>query len=194
MTTMSKNQENNIVKGLFFDLDGTLFDTDEANFLSYKKSFLQKGFEVNKSQFNEIKGTRSDYFIPILAPNITKDDIQDIKKYKSKFYSELIDKIPPNNELISFLATMRPHHKIALVSTASRENAIPILKKAKIIDLFDLLIFGGDVKNSKPDPESYNLALQGLNLRPDEVVAFEDSETGILAARNAGIRVIKVKI
>ena len=64
--------------------------------------------------------------------------------------------------------------------------------KINILDYFDVLVFGDEIEISKPDPEIYRKACEQLDMKPTQCVALEDSEAGILSAKNAGLYVIAV--
>jgi len=189
---MSENGK--IIKAFFFDLDGTLCDTDEANYLAYKKALKNIGFEFNRSDFDRVNGNRADKFMPILIPGISKKEIAKIREQKAIFYARLMHKTKPNKELIDFMNKMRPHHQIVLVTTAAEKNAYEVLKQNNLLHSFDKMIFGESTTKPKPAPDVYLLALKEVGLEKDEVVVFEDSRVGVEAATKAGLQVIKVAI
>ena len=180
---------------MFFDLDGTLCDTDEANYEAYAKAFNDEGYTISESDFWEYaRGTHADFFIAKLAPNISTEAIARLRKRKAEYYPQLMHLIRPHKELISFLRVIAPLHETVLVTTASRQNAIHVLAASNISSLFKYKVFGDDVTNPKPHAEAYEKALQLTGLSSDEVIAFEDSQAGIDAATAASIKVIKVAI
>ena len=183
----------NIIKGLFFDLDGTLCDTNEANYLAYKKALKDCGYVLSRKDFKRSIGLRADKFIPLLFPDISLDKVNRIRELKADYYLDMTEVLKPNKHIIDFFLMMKPDHITVLVTTASKNNAQPVLKKVGLTDMFNFTVYGDDVDNPKPDPEAYSLALALSGLRPDEVIAFEDSESGILSAVKAGIKVIRVK-
>ncbi len=67
-----------------------------------------------------------------------------------------------------------------------------MIKQMDISKVFDFIIKKEDVKNKKPDPEIYNIIMKHYNARPNECLIFEDSYTGVLASKNAGIEVVNV--
>ena len=75
--------------------------------------------------------------------------------------------------------------KIGLASVSL--NAPGILHALGIHQAFDFCADASRIRHSKPDPEIYNLVLKKWNFTPQQVVAFEDSPTGVRAAKNAGI-------
>ena len=187
---------NNIIKGFFFDLDGTLVDTHRANSLSYKAA-IKEVYSVSPAEEElqaRIKtGESSDVFLRALLPNINDTDVNAINSAKKKHYPLHLKSTVLNEFLSVFLAQMSIHYVTVLVTTAKRENALAVIKEHNLEDYFTHCIFGEDVTNMKPHPEAYFLALEKTGLKSNEVVAFEDSKKGIAAATGASISVIKIK-
>ena len=80
--------------------------------------------------------------------------------------------------------------KIAVCTTSNEQAAKAITEKILDDIKFDLVLAGDVVKNKKPDPEIYNLALSKLGLRPEEVFVVEDSKNGVKAGKAVGAKVI----
>ena len=114
---------------------------------------------------------------------------KDIHGYNTIGYGHLIKK---NEPLIQFLNSLKNHHSISIVTSASKKNALSVLEYFQLKDWFDVMIFGDDVKHHKPNPEGYFLCLDKLNAKSDECLAFEDSSIGIEAAKQAGLQVLKI--
>lgn len=185
---------NYVVKGLFFDLDGTLCDTDEANFVAYQKSLAESGFDFTLTDFNVVNGHRFDHWPALLGWTVPPGIMLEIAERKKHYYADNIHLMKPNAHLINFLKAMRSSHVTALLSTAKRVNAANVIKAARLDGLFDHMIFGDEITNPKPHPDVYIRGLKVAGLKAEEVVAFEDSAAGLAAAAAAGVRVIKVKI
>lgn len=184
-----------IIKGFFFDLDGTLVDTHESNYLAYRNATEDvKGIRLGVELKQKIKaGESSAAFLPSLIPNITSNEVDEINRRKKQYYPAQLKASNLNNYLSTFLRQMSGHYVTALVTTAKKENALAVLKEHSILGYFNFTIFGDDVSKMKPDPEAYLLALKTADLKPSEVIAFEDSQKGIDSAIGAGIAVIHVK-
>ena len=83
---------------------------------------------------------------------------------------------------------------VALVSGAFRAEIEPVLAAAGLAPFFSAVVTADDVTDGKPHPAGYLRALELLDadLRPVEVVAFEDTEAGIASAKRAGLRCLAV--
>ena len=81
-------------------------------------------------------------------------------------------------------------YKLTIASSSSMENIKKVTRQCGIASYFDCMVSGVDLKESKPDPAIYLDTLRRLNLKPEEVIAIEDSTYGIQACIGANIRVI----
>lgn len=184
------------IKGLFFDLDGTLCDTHEANAVAYRQALAEVGYEVGQDDIRAAvtSGQGSHDYLKALAPAISDEQLAQVTRRKSHFYGEAMHLIKFNYELISFLRVMQPGHVTVLVTHAKKANAGLVLEAGGLRDLFDHLVFYDDVAVHKPDPAGYLRALELTGLSPSEAIAFEDSPAGAQAAEAAGLSVIAVSI
>jgi beta-phosphoglucomutase len=184
-----------IIKGFFFDLDGTLVNTHESNYRAYRDAIkdvtnVEMGDEL-KSRI--MRGEPSKTFLPALLPDADASQVDAINKRKKEAYPSHLHLSDLNEYLSTFLEQMSEHYITVLVTTAKKANAEAVLDTHDIGGLFNYKIYGEDVSAMKPDPEAYLLALNMSGLSPDEVIAFEDSEKGIQAATNAGIKTIHIR-
>ncbi len=184
-----------MINSLIFDLDGTLFDSSEANIVSYDKAFSDCGLQLNKKLYIENFGLRYSDMIDKIHPNLDSAVKGMIKVLKSKYYKENLSLVKPNMGLITLLTSLGDNYRSALVTTASRENVQNLLSFNNIESgIFNIIITGEDVSNGKPDPECYLTAFSKLGVNAKECCIFEDSVIGIEAAEASGANVIKVKI
>ncbi len=86
------------------------------------------------------------------------------------------------------LATMTTQVQLDIYAKKNQK----MLGQMDITQMFDYITRKEDVQNKKPDPEIYNLIMRHYQARPEECLIFEDSYTGVLASRNAGIEVVNV--
>jgi beta-phosphoglucomutase len=181
------------MKLIIFDFDGTLFNTKDANYYSYKEALSNFNFHLDYDYFcKECNGKNYLSFLP----QISSKDINildQIHKLKTKLYKKYIDYIIPNKNLIFLINNMKLNIKLALVTTASRENVSIVLEKFNLTEKFDLIICGEDVEKQKPNPEGFLRAINFFSVNPSETVIFEDSEVGIEAAELTFADVIIVK-
>ncbi len=182
-----------MIKYLIFDLDGTLFDSSKANIQSYSRAFSQAGVAFDEQKYVKNFGLRFGEMMDVISPGLTDTQKNKIRELKSTYYKEHLDLVIPNEGLLAIIESNT--YPAALVTTASKVNVDHLLDYFGVKkNLFKVIITGEDVSAGKPDPECYSLALKKLNAKPEECCVFEDSNTGIQAAKSAGIKVVKIVI
>ncbi len=182
-----------MIRGFFFDLDGTLVDTHMANYEAYRRALEDYGVSISFEEFKKSIGHQAKTFLPWFAPGLADDDYEDMAQKKKEYYKEAVQQSVLNVSLVDFMKKIQPNNTIVLVTTAKKDNAMTVLKHHGLSEVFDFVITAEDVDKSKPHPECYEKALKKAKLKPEEVIAFEDSEPGIKAAESAGIAALLIK-
>jgi HAD superfamily hydrolase (TIGR01509 family) len=181
-----------LVRCLLFDLDGTLFFTEEANFAAYARAFAEVGFTLEREAYRRAFGLRFDSMVSAVGARLDAAQASQVREAKARHYRECLGQVTPNAPLIALLRALRPTHRTALVTTAARQNARALLEHFDLMSAFDVAIYGEDVVRPKPDPEGYLSAVRQLGVSPAECLAFEDSESGLAAARAADLHVVRI--
>lgn len=182
------------IKGFFFDLDGTLVDTYEADYLAYRDAIEEvAGISIDRESFAKTHGQEAKQKLESLVPGLSNEDVERVRQSKKSHYPKYLHHTVPNETLINFLRDMAQHHVTAIVTTAKSHNAEAVLKAHSLESLFKVKVYGDDVEHAKPHPESYLLALERSGLQASEVIAFEDSQSGLEAAHAAGLAAIHIR-
>jgi HAD superfamily hydrolase (TIGR01509 family) len=184
------------IKGFFFDLDGTLVDTYEADYLAYRQAIEDAtGVDVPRAEFMKLRGKEIRAKLAILLPELTEQQIVAITERKKQVFPAHLNKTIPNEELIGFLRLLsRSGSLVVLVTTAKEGNALSVLQHHYLRSYFTHIVHGGEARNHKPHPETYLIALEKTGLNPDQVIAFEDAQPGIDSAHAAGIRCVRIQM
>ncbi len=194
-----------------FDMDGTLYDTVGSNYFAYKEALEQFGYTLDYEFFaNVCFGHNYKAFVPLIIKEnlkgeysgeelnaevekrVTDESLHKIHEAKKECYSKYFDKIKVNDGLINLIKRIRFNTHVALVTTASKKNVYDILEHFHHVDLFDYIFTQEDVKEQKPDPTCYIVAMKHFNIKPESSYIYEDSEVGLKAAYDSGANVIKV--
>ena len=184
-----------MLKALLFDLDGTLFDSTDANVAAYSHAFADSGIAFDAEAYKQSFGLRFEEMIHVLAPNATASQATAIADSKPGYYQANLHLVRPNNGLLALLKSAQPYYKTALVTTARQTNVLNLLEYFSIdSNLFTVIITAENVTAGKPDPECYLLAMEKLGVPPADCCIFEDSAVGIAAATAAGGQIIQVHI
>ena len=101
-----------------------------------------------------------------------------------------VDVMPGAFELLDYLKAR--NFSLAVATTTPRNLTMERLKQTGLIDYFQVIVCGDEVKRRKPDPEIYTTVLMKTGYSADEAIVFEDTGYGITAAYNAKIRPVMV--
>ncbi|MEA2107772.1 MAG: beta-phosphoglucomutase [Bacteroidota bacterium] len=187
------------IKAIIFDLDGVIVDTAIFHFQAWKKLANSMGFDLTEAQNEQLKGISRLESLDILLEigkidSISDEEKQQLATRKNEWYRENILKMTPRDILPgvkNFLEELKKaHYKIAIGS--SSKNAGTILERIGMKDFFDAVVDGTKITRSKPDPEVFLKGAKELHIPPKQCLVFEDAESGIEAAKNAGMKTIGV--
>lgn len=174
-----------------FDLDGTLFDTGDVNYYAYRDALQPYGITLDKKYFvTKCNGRHYREFLPEIMG--TTEYLESVHTAKKNAYASHLGKARENKQLFQIISGLRQHYYIALVTTASRKNAMDILSCFGHKDDFDLMITQEDITKMKPDPQGFLLAMTHYGVDAEHTLIFEDSEVGVQAARATGASVFVV--
>jgi beta-phosphoglucomutase-like phosphatase (HAD superfamily) len=177
---------------LFFDMDGTLINTDFANFLSYKKaiySVTQNGFELlynPKLRFNR-------QILKIKFPHLSQIDYERIIQEKEDYYKDYLHETKLNTKIADILLKYSKTNKTVLVTNCRKERALMTLNHFGLADKFSNIYFRMLTDNGVKINKFKN-AISKLGVPPNLVIAFENEEIEIVDAKQAGINIINPKI
>ena len=175
-----------------FDLDGTLFDTNEVNYRAYKEALAASGFKFeHEFWYNKCIGR---YYKDFLADmNITDEKLlKSIHKLKKECYKKYLHYAKENHHLFEIINLIKASYHVALVTTASAQNVKDILKTFDKANFFDKIFTQEDVEKRKPDPECYLKAMEYFKVKAEDTIIFEDSDSGLKAAEASGAFYYKV--
>jgi HAD superfamily hydrolase (TIGR01509 family) len=186
-------QDSNTLKGVLFDMDGTLFGTEEIWYQSELKLMTRFGVPWNRADHAYCVGgpmTRvTKYMLDKLDNKISAEELFtfEMEYIEREFALNPIPWQPGAQELV--LEAIEKGIKIALV-TASSKHLVNLVNAQIKLDIFDTIVCGDDVALPKPNPEAYQLAMAKLGLNSQNSIAIEDSNSGVRSALAANLHVL----
>ena len=119
-------------------------------------------------------------------------DVESVAVRKENLYYECLPRLTAVPEVLEVIESEHGRIPFAVVSGSTRESVRASLESLKLLDKFQTLVCAGDYQRSKPDPEGFLLAAEGLGVDPKNCLVFEDMAMGIEAATAAGMASVKV--
>jgi len=179
-----------------FDMDGTLVNSEKIKGKALTETCRRFGGEVDASIYKKVMGSSWEFVArhffnsAKIKPETEEFNTAFTPIYKGLLFNELL----PNPNVIAFLNNLKSKRvRMGLVSSASRWMVNHIVAQLNLSAFFEVVITKENVIKHKPDPEAYLLALERLALPSSEVVIFEDSNAGLIAARKANCDVVAFK-
>jgi HAD superfamily hydrolase (TIGR01509 family) len=184
-----------IIKGLIFDFDGLILDTETPDVMAWLKIYKKHGQNFNFGDYALSIGTIYRMTEPALdlqrlVPGLNAEEV--FNEWTELERLLIKDQIVLPG-VIEYLQTAKTLNiKVAIASSSEKSWVVGHLEQHGIREYFDFIHTVDETGIPKPDPALYQMALKSLRLSPNEVIAFEDSTNGISAAKSAGIFCVSV--
>lgn len=184
------------VKGVIFDLDGTLIDSMWV-WEAVDEEFLGRyGYDVPKDLGRKVEGMSftetAEYFSRHFELPLTVEEIKDC--WKQMAYEKYCHQVPLKQGAAPFLKWLsRQGIRLGIATSNSRELVDRALESLGIAGYFHSIATACEVQAGKPAPDIYLKVAADLGLKPGECLVFEDVPAGILAGKAAGMRVCAVE-
>ena len=186
------------VKGLIFDLDGVIVNTEKNHYDSWKKIAETLGVDYDLDFNENLKGVSRSKSLELILKkgNMTIEDskFEEYLELKNSFYMKSIEGLSTSDILPGVVSTIQKAKKLGLfcIIGSSSKNSRLILDKVGLLDAFDFIVDGNDLKSPKPHPEVFLKGAKLAKLNPKECIVFEDAASGVEAAKKGGFKVIAV--
>lgn len=183
-------------KAVIFDFDGVLIDSEIVNIKAGTKAFAEFGYELTQDDRAQIVGRSSLDYTKIVQEKFKfSEDIREVilKKIAEEYdiiFEGLIKLQPHIKEILEYL----DKKKIVMgIATTNRRRRVEVFfKKYGLGNYFAFAITNEDITKRKPDPEAYLMAKSRTSFRDEEILAIEDSEFGVMSAKDAGLKCVAI--
>lgn len=185
------------MRGLIFDFDGLILDTEWPDYLSWQQVYRSYGLELpTELWLSIIGGTAESSFEPheYLETQLSRPvDREQIWINRRKSYLTNLEGQQVLPGVVELLGEARQAGLRVGVASSSPANWVTgHLNRLGLLGEFDVIVTADDVERTKPDPALFLLAAKRMQVKPGEVIVLEDSYNGVNGARRAGMFVVAV--
>ena len=185
-----------MVKGVIFDMDGLMFDTERLWDTMWEPACKELGLplpgDMAKCQAGG-RGLAGDNLRRHVAAYIPGDPQRVLDKVWQLADKRFAEGVPCKKGLKELLATLEEMGLPRIVASSSPRSMIEMnLKTSDTAKYFDKVVSGTEVAHSKPAPDTFLLAAEKLGLAPADCLVLEDSFNGVRAGRAAGCVTVMV--
>jgi HAD superfamily hydrolase (TIGR01509 family) len=178
-----------------FDFNGTLSDDEPLLFAILSELFAEQGRPLTEDAYFDRLAGRSDPEIVRTWLGADHPAAASVLEQRVTRYRALVaDGSTISPEARGAVLHAAERVPVAVVSGAYRDEVVPALAAAGLLEAVSVVVTIEDVERGKPDPAGYLLALRRLDgiVRAEEVTVFEDTEAGVAAAKAAGMRCVAI--
>jgi beta-phosphoglucomutase len=187
---------NQSITAVIFDMDGVIVDTNPTHLLAYRQFMAKRNIYPSDQEFADYMFGKSNRFIleHFFQKAISQEEFVAYENEKEGLFRELYSPIAtPIIGFMTFLEGLKAAGiKTGIGTSAPRANLDLILSKIPLANKMESLLSSENVIKHKPNPEVYLKSAQNLDIDIANCVIFEDSFSGVMAAKNAGAKVVGV--
>lgn len=180
------------VKGIIYDFDGLLADTEPMWYEIFRSSLEDFDISLEESEWNQYvgMGNLSQVFIDRYELKISRSDMND--KIGKLLYPIMATNLQAMPGAVENVQTLAPYFPMGVASSSYTEYVKKGLQYLGVENAIQIVVGGDTVSNTKPAPDVFLKAAKALELDPSEILVFEDSYNGMLAAKAAGAKCIVI--
>ncbi len=184
-----------MTKGVLFDVDGTLVDSNDGHALAFSEAFALHGLDVPFARIRPLIGMGGDKLIPELAPALDDRLAKRIDEKKGEIFRErYLGQVAPFAGAADLVRALHARgYRLGVASSASGEDLARLLALTGVAGLLTERVSSDEAEHSKPDPDVIQVARRKLGLAAADVVLVGDTPYDVAAASRAGVGSIAVR-
>jgi len=176
-----------------FDCDGTLGDTMPLHYSAWCAALKEQQVDFPEALFYELGGVPTERIVEILNERHGYHlPVKETARHKEELYLKGIGQIGPIEPVVEIVNRVYGKLPMAVASGGHRQIVTRTLSCLGILDKFNAIVCAEDYRQGKPHPDPFLTAAERLGVAPEKCLVFEDTNTGIEAARAAGMQWVLV--
>ena len=179
---------------VIFDCDGTLVDSEPLARTAWERALAPYGYELTDADAESSVGLP---YPRVHAYFAERAELPAAEPFWAEFSGELFalidSELAPFDDAVEAARELRARGiPVGVASSSPRDRLQRTLRRAGLLDAFDVVVAGDEVTNGKPAPDMFLLAAERLGVAPDQCIVIEDSPPGVQAGVAAGMHTIGV--
>ncbi|HEX8634265.1 MAG TPA: HAD family phosphatase [Pyrinomonadaceae bacterium] len=183
-----------MIKAVIFDVDGTLVDSNHLHVEAWREAFRGRGKEVAYEELHEQMGKGGDQLMPVFCSPEELDEFgEELERSRTELFArEYLPRVRPFPKVRELFERIKADGlALALASSAKEEELEQHKRSLRIEDLLEAATSADDAERSKPHPDIFQAALEGIGgVRPAEAIVVGDTPYDAIAAAKAGMRTV----
>lgn len=182
-------------RAFLWDMDGVITDSAPFHLAAWREALSRRGARLTDEQFRELFGTRNDHIVRNVMGHDTPDEVvrMVVQDKEATYRQKIAGHITALPGVMSLLDAMRRgKFKMALTSSAPRENIDLVDRALHLQDYFTCIVSGDEVAHSKPSPDIYLKGAERLGVKAKNCLVIEDSPFGVKGAKSAGMKCLAI--
>jgi len=183
------------MKGIIFDLDGTMVDNMMVHHQAWQRKLASLGVYMTLEEvMKEIHGINEEIVLRLFGDRFNQQERARISREKEYEYRSIFkDQLQLIEGLPNFLNEISSANiPMAIGTAAPPENVNFVLDNLNIRPYFNSVLHSGNVSRGKPDPQVFTKSAKNMGVPIEECLVFEDSVVGAQTALNAGCPVVVI--
>src|SRR5262245_24119004 len=179
---------------LLWDHDGVLVDTERWYFDATRTALARLDVNLSRERYLGLMATGSSCWDLAHARGVTEHEIHVRRAERDALYQEFLRTKSIEIEGVGeVLAELAPHHRMAIITTARRNDLDLIHAQRDLLTHFEFVLSREDYERSKPHPDPYLAGLARFGAQSNEAIALEDAARGLASARAAGVACLVIR-
>jgi beta-phosphoglucomutase len=183
-----------MLKAAIFDLDGVIVDSHPVHKKAWRKFLELQNRDIGEKDLDFImEGRKREEILRHFLGELSDEQLRILGHQKEQIFREEAVDVRPIEGLCDFLRRLSEAEiGLAVASSGSSTRVNYILNSLSVRCYFRAVVTGDQVTPGKPDPAIFRLACERVGVHPCEALVFEDSVSGVRAAKSAGMRCVGV--
>jgi HAD superfamily hydrolase (TIGR01509 family) len=181
-------------RAVFFDIDGTLIDSNYLHVEAWAHAFADLGLNVNESAIHALIGMDAGELLGKLLGDDVDEYGDRAKELHSSYYESLVPRLRVMEGAREILEALSDRGVSVVLATSAPESELVHLRELLDVEKFVSAVTSGeDVSTAKPDPGIVNIALERAGSAPEDTIMVGDAVWDIVAAKRANVDCVAVQ-